>query len=87
MARICVGDQYTVLGRSIRTIADLCNTDIPSLSPHLVKKRVSYRTAEENEVWRISADKELLSLRDHHSSLPGFTREEIDEMLDYICIT
>ena len=87
LAHICGADQRTVLGRVLRTIADMCNTDTDFLSPQLVKKKLSYRSACENEVWRIDAARELLSLRDQNLILPGFTSDEINQMLDYVCIT
>ena len=68
---MCGADQRTVLGRVLRTIADMCNTDTDFLSPQLVKKKLSYRSACENEVWRIDAARELLSLCDQNSILPG----------------
>ena len=88
LARISQHDQRTVLGRVLSTISYLCNCDIESLSPKLVKEKVTFRVVPESEKWRLSLSKELYKIRDEKNyESPGFSTDETEAMLRYICIS
>ena len=88
LARISEHDQRTVLGRVMSSISSMCNIDISSLTPRLVKEKVKFRVVPDNEEWRPNIARELFKMRDTESyEIPGFSTEEIEEMLRHVCIT
>ena len=82
-------DKRTVIGKTldhIRTSCGLALNENPKLRPALVKKSLKYREIKEDEQWRIPVLKELIETRDGEQVIPGFTNNEINEMLDFLCI-
>ena len=73
-----------------RTLATLCNecgvADITNLTSNLVKKKMVYQRIPEEEQWRINLATELFQFRDLELSIPGFSMDEINDMLNFICI-
>ena len=85
MFNICQYNSSTITGSNLRQIVLLCkkpsinhieSTDIDSLE---------YTPIPENEQWRVSVAKDLLEARHHGDFLPGFTQEEITDMLNFVC--
>ena len=65
--------------------------DIFKFNPLDIKKNLKFNTISEENAWRVNLVKELtnvkqntLSLDEHENSL---TIEELDEILDYVCIS
>ena len=82
-------DKRTVLGKTldhIRTSCGLTLNENQKLTPSLVKKSLKYKEIKEDEQWRIPVLKELIETRDGEQVIPGFTNNEINEMLDFLCI-
>ena len=44
-----------------------------------------YSPIPENEQWRVNVAKDLLEARHHEEFLPGFSQEEITDMLNFVC--
>ena len=60
--------------------------DLPRLNSNMVKKKVKYRDVPLGEEWRINIGKELLKIRNGTDmELPGFTSEECDKLMQYVC--
>ena len=86
MARLSETDNRTVLGRTLNTLCNLCGlSDLRLLTSNCVKSRMSYFPVPEEDKWRTSTVTELLQLRNRSLSLPGFTNEEIKDMLLFTC--
>ena len=58
------------------SINQIESTDIDSLE---------YNPIPENEKWRLSVVKDMLEARTNKEYLPGFTQEEITDMLNFAC--
>ena len=89
LARLAERDQRTVLGRTLTALLQTCGLgeeDLPSLHAGLVKTQMMFRPAPDGEEWRIPLAQELLNLRSA-LELPGFSREELEELLEYTCTT
>ena len=87
LVRLAVNDKRTVLGRSLDRIANECNHDLATLTPNVVKAKMKYASVPIGQEWRLPVAMELYSLRCDEKSLPGFTCDEIDAMMQYICIS
>ena len=61
-----------------------CETD--HVSSKVVKKKVIYMNAHEDDAWRLHMGKELLKARDNKDiEIPGFDSDEINQRLSYVC--
>ena len=90
LARIMEADQRTVLGRTLSKLLALSgpgNQEFDRLSASLLKRKMVYQEVSTDEKWWVPACRELLELRQQKLDLPGFENDEIQEMLDYICVT
>ena len=61
--------------------------ELQKLSPGLVRRYVGFGMVPENEEWVAGAAKELLRIRDSKYNLDGFSKTEIDDMLDFVCVS
>ena len=52
-----------------------------------VKENFKYKPVPEDELWRIPLLKEIIEVRTGTYEIEGFTNEEIDEMLEFVCIS
>ena len=90
LARICERDQRTVLGRTLSQLSAICGLkydDVDKLTASIVKKNMSYQPVLEENRWRIASCIKLIGLRQNDFDLIGFDPNEIEEMLDFICVT
>ena len=88
LARLNENDYRTVLGKTLGSLAqECCVNDIGSLSPSIVKKMCPYFSVPELEKWRIPIVKELLNIQEDLLALENITKEEISELLEYLCTT
>ena len=84
LARLCQEDQRTVFGRTLKQIAQECKVEFPA-KKNIVKKVLKYFPVPEEEAWRPPLLSDLLQIRDNISTLPGFSLDEVDEMLKFVC--
>ena len=85
LARLCVTDHRTVMGRSLSQISretGLARWEPSQLSPAFVKKKMKYSDVPTHEHWRTGFLSELLS---DNLEIPGFTDDELEEMVSYLC--
>ena len=62
-------------------------SDITELKSSLVKQNLVYEPIPEGEKWRISILEEIIDFREGKLEIQGFEREELDEILEFICVT
>ena len=77
------------MGKTLRYISDntgVKRENLGELSCDYLKKCHTYKSANEEDLWRISLGQELMSSREQRkSTIPGFTENEINDMLFYVC--
>ena len=89
LARLTVGDMRTTAGRTIRYLEDQCNAKKGSwetLTTNMIKSKLVYASPHVDDEWKPSLASDLLNIRQGNNDLSGFSREEIEELLHYICI-
>ena len=90
LRNIAAKDKRTVIGNSLSFIRRQCgigNEEV-DIFPSIVKKNMRYMLVPEEELWRVPLLKELLMIRDNVSKdLAGFSNVEVQEMIDYLCVS
>ena len=86
LLRVVEYDTRSVTGHNLRTLMLRSNVnDIRALrSEHAVQ---SYKEVPLNEGYRIGFIKELIEVRHDAVEVDGFTAEELDEILSYLCVS
>ena len=91
LARLAESDQRTVMGRTLSSLLSICNLkneELPQLNAGVIKKNMVFSRPPPEDEWRIPLGQELLQLRDRSNlDLPGFSLEEQEEILHYLCVT
>ena len=87
LARLQEHDERTVMGHTITKLSIICNVDRTKISAAVVKAKLCFRQIPDSEKWRESIANELLRVREADLEVPGFTNDEISEILDYVCIS
>ena len=85
LASLVKDDNRTLMGRTISRIAYDCNVARISLVSSTVRT-MPYFTPPVGEDWRIPLLTELLDVRDRKSSIPDMDPEEIEFMINDICM-
>ena len=79
-------DTLSVTGRNLRKI--LIKTgmhDIRSLMPNDYK--LKYKEVPESEEYRVGFIKELINIQHSEMEVPGFEREELQAILQHLCVS
>ena len=80
-------DCRSTTGLNLRNILLLSDINrVHSLSP-MVAQNIFYHQIEERDLWRIGAINEIIDAMHGGSELPEFDKNELQEMLDFICIS
>ena len=87
MANLNSNDLRTVLGRNMNDIARKCNVSIEQVTPELVKTNLKYKEVPDDQKWRLPILDDLILERNDMLQIEGFTKEELDIMLDDLCTT
>ena len=85
LANLYKDDLRTVYGQNLNSISKMCDTSITELTPHLIKTEMQYCNVPQAENWRIPLLMELLDIRDEKSNLEGFSKQEVYDMLNFVC--
>ena len=88
LARLVERDHRTVMGTTLGYIAKQCavkSTELDRLSPHGVKRCMTFESIPPDQIWVPQLAKELLSTRDSILTIQGFSDEEVDTMLKFSC--
>ena len=75
----------TTFGSNLQKIALLCKVNVEALDPTVVKSKMEYFPLPINETWRIPLINEVLAIKTQNCELPGFSIEEVNDMLVYAC--
>ena len=78
-------DRRSVLCKNISNISRECNVDRIFLNKSFVKSEMTYSHPGENE-WRIPLVKELISVRSNPRLLDGFDTNDIQDMINSVCV-
>ena len=81
-------DTRSLTGSNFRKIMLMCDKDsIENVNIYDIDM-LNYANCPENEKWRLSLVDELIEIRTNPSELlPGFTLEEIEDMLCHVCVS
>ena len=86
LARMLENDQRTVHGKTLEYLLDQCKlSTVNDLTPRIVKKTLKFESVPPELDWQVSLAKELLDIRRGGLVIDGFTKEETDLMLNYVC--
>ena len=87
---ICKNANATT-GRNLRNIEGEAGImlDVENLKSKIdmVSDKVSFADIPLGESWKINAVKELSKIKSNHLQVDEFTSEEVDEMLQFICVS
>ena len=84
LSEICKNDKSTVYGNQLWEIASECETNSNDLCSFMVNSKMCYTRCPDEEAWRIPLLKELLNER---WEVPGFSNDELDDLIHNICVT
>ena len=79
----------TTTGRTIRYLEDQCNAEKGSwetLTTNMIKSKLAYASPHVDDKWKPGLASDLLNIRQGVYDLSGFSREEIEELLQHVCI-
>ena len=79
-------DVQSVTGSNLRQILLLVNkSDVDDLVPEDSSK-IQYRPEDEENTWKIRMVKELIEVRNGTLQVDNFNKDEINEVLDSLCV-
>ena len=89
LARCNQADYRTLFGRTLQRIKVECGipADVKDLHPGIVKKNMKYCKVKEGEEWRVNILKELLEVKAKDLKINGFENEEIEILIQHLCIS
>ena len=90
ISRLKEQDRRSVLGRNLLTILEECNlseNSMENLTANLVKKNLRYFKVPEAEQWRLPILGELLMIREDNVRVDNLETNEVEEMIEHICIS
>ena len=87
LVHLAVNDKRTVLGSNLERIAGECGCGIEQLTSKVVKSRLGYVNVPNDQEWRVHLASELYDIRNESRTIPGFSSDEIECMLQYVCIS
>ena len=84
---ISENNSNSITGRNLRKIMLLCNLNSISDINNDIIDKMEYSRTPEREKWRIGLIQELLNVRHGTMDIPGFSQENITEILDHVCVS
>ena len=84
---ICENDCGSLTGRNLRRIMLLCDKNSPSSLEASDISSLQYFSLPQEEEWRIGMINELIDIRLNRVELPGFSKEEINDLLKIACVS
>ena len=86
LMRLCENDRRTVVGRTLGWLRSVCGVSSAStLTPSLVKRHLKYKQLDENELWKVNVAKEMLDAIHGGNMVPGFSKDELNTVLTFVC--
>ena len=80
-------DLRTTYGKNLRKISQMCDMEIDELTSQNIKQNMKYFEVPQEEHWRPSFIRELLDVKDNKMLVEGFTADEINDLIDMVCIS
>ena len=87
LAHLTHADMRTHVGRNILGISRDCCTSFEDLTSQKVKSSMKYAPVPEDEEWRVSLIRKLLAVSLENEVDVPLSTQEIDDILNYACIT
>ena len=90
LSRLCQVDQRTVAGKTLTLLEELCGikgVNRENMTANTIKRNTQYFNAPDGEEWRAPLIQELSLARDFELSLQGFSKEEINVLIENVCVT
>ena len=87
LANVVQQDLRTQVGRTLSKISMECGVELAALTPQAVKRCLRYFPVPDHQQWRISLLVELLEARDKNINIENLSTEQIDEIIEEVCIT
>ena len=82
--RLC-DDQGSIIRKNLNIIEKESNcANILSLDSRFVSNHVIYAPVPDEEIWRINFIEELIQIRSNELFVDGFSRKEIQELINLI---
>ena len=88
MARLLERDQRTVLGKILEYMLNICklqSSELYKLKSGIIKSKCIFEATPSGHEWVPLIAHELLELRGTDMEVAGFSNDEIDEMLSFVC--
>ena len=86
LSDICIRKKWTVLGKSMSMIAELCDvSNLTDLSANVVRKKVRYAPIPPTETWRIGIIKDMLDTKGSETTRLGLTDLEKLDIQTFAC--
>ena len=57
------------------------------MTPKIVKAKLRYATVPNDQEWRVQVANDLYAMRKDSGIIPGFSSDEIECMLQFVCIS
>ena len=91
LLRTVAGNVNSTTGKNLRNIelevGSEVNMENQKLDVGKVCDQIHFETVPDGNMWRIDAAKELSLVKSKHLIVDGFTNDEIEEMIKFICIS
>ena len=78
-------DCNSLTGKNLRNIMLLCNKENTNSLQESDINGLEYHPIPENETWRIDLLTELLNTRSLITEIPGFTPDEVSDLIKFVC--
>ena len=76
----------TLLGKTLHRISTEVGEKVDDLDGRLIKRKLKYAVIPELDAWRVPLGLELMAVKSGQSHLSGFTDDEIESILRYVCV-
>ena len=86
LAFLCEDDLRTTHGRNLHHLVNELECDKIDLSSSFIKQNMEFKAVPQNEQWRIPLLMNLLEIKKDIIELNGFQKEEIEAMIEDVCI-
>ena len=87
LARLNERDNRTVMGSTLSNISLSCGLNFENLTSKNILSNMTVLPHDKEKVLQESMIMELLSWRENKTEIEGFTKEELEEILKYACIS
>ena len=89
LLRTIAGNCNSTTGKNMRNIELEVGfqVNMENLNVDEVCEHIHFETVPDDNMWRINAAKELSLVKSQHLIVDGFTNDEVEEMIEFICVS